>query len=157
MGGAGWDTPTAGACSGLGGLALLVSSTSTTTGVRGGTPRMAQTLAEASENHSLWESHIKLKTFYFSFLGVQYFFPYYEWHGASLVAQLVKKLPAVQEPQFNYWVGKIPCRRDRLPTPVFLGFPGGSDSEESTCDAGELGLIPGLGRCPGGGHGIMLP
>lgn len=48
MGGAGWDTPTAGACSGLGGLALLVSSTSTTTGVRGGTPRMAQTLAEAS-------------------------------------------------------------------------------------------------------------
>ena len=47
MGGAGWDTPTAGACSGLGGLALLVSSTSTTTGVRGGTPRVAQTLAEA--------------------------------------------------------------------------------------------------------------
>ena len=110
-----------------------------------------------AENHSLWESHIKLKTFYFSFLGVQYFFPYYEWHGASLVAQLVKKLPAVQEPQFNYWVGKIPCRRDRLPTPVFLGFPGGSDSEESTCDAGELGLIPGLGRYAGGGHGIMLP
>ena len=38
-----------------------------------------------------------------------------------------------------------------------LGFPGGSDSEESTCNAGELGLIPGLGRYPGGRHGIMLP
>ena len=27
-----------------------------------------------------------------------------------------------------------------------LGFPGGSDSEESTCNAGDLGLIPGFGR-----------
>ena len=26
-------------------------------------------------------------------------------------------------------VGKIPWRRDRLPTPVFLGFPGGSDGK----------------------------
>jgi len=34
-------------------------------------------------------------------------------------------------------------RRDRLPTPVFLGFPGGSDSKISTCDVGDLGLIPG--------------
>ena len=29
-------------------------------------------------------------------------------------------------PWFNSWVGKIPWRRDRLPTPVFLGFPCGS-------------------------------
>ena len=29
------------------------------------------------------------------------------------------------------WVGKTPWRRDRLPTPVFLGFPGGSDGKES--------------------------
>ena len=32
-------------------------------------------------------------------------------------------------------------------------FPGGSDSEESACDAGDLGLIPGLGRPPGEGLG----
>ena len=32
------------------------------------------------------------------------------------------------------------------------GFPGGSDSKESTCNAGDLGSIPGLGRSPGGGH-----
>ena len=31
------------------------------------------------------------------------------------------------------------------------GFPGGSDGKESTCKAGDLGLIPGLGRFPGGG------
>ena len=30
-----------------------------------------------------------------------------------------------------------------------LGFPGGSDSKESNCNAGDLGLIPGLGRSPG--------
>ena len=29
---------------------------------------------------------------------------------------------------------------------------GGSDSKESACNAGDLGLIPGLGRTPGGGH-----
>jgi len=50
-------------------------------------------------------------------------------------------------------VGKIPRRRDRLPTPVFLGFPGGSDGKESPCSAGDLDLIPGLGRSPGGGQG----
>ena len=34
-----------------------------------------------------------------------------------------------------------------------LGFPGGSDSEESACDAGDLGSIPGLGSSPGEGNG----
>jgi len=53
-------------------------------------------------------------------------------------------------------VGKIPLRKDRLPTPVFLGFPGGSDSKESACKAGDLGSIPGLGRSPGGRHGNLL-
>ena len=44
------------------------------------------------------------------------------------------------------WVDKIPWRRDRLPTPVFLGFPCGSAGKESACNAGDLGSIPGLGR-----------
>ena len=42
------------------------------------------------------------------------------------------------------WVGKIRWRRDRLPTPGFLGFPCGSAGEESACNAGNLGSIPGL-------------
>ena len=46
--------------------------------------------------------------------------------------------------------------RDRLPTLVFLGFPGGSDSKEYACNAGDLGLIPGLGRSPGEGNGSPL-
>ena len=37
-----------------------------------------------------------------------------------------------------------------------VGFPGGSDSKESTYNAGDLGSIPGLGRSPGGGHGNPL-
>ena len=69
---------------------------------------------------------------------------------ASLVAQLVKKnLPAKQETRFDFWARKIHWRRDKLPTPVSLGFPGGSDGKESTCNAGDLGSIPGLGRSPG--------
>ena len=32
----------------------------------------------------------------------------------------------------------------------------GSDSKESACNAGDLGLIPGSGRCPGGGNGNPL-
>ena len=39
-------------------------------------------------------------------------------------------------------------RRDRLPTPVFLGFPDGSDGKESYSNVGDLGLIPGVGRIP---------
>ena len=57
---------------------------------------------------------------------------------------------------FNSWVQKIPWRKDRLPTPVFLGFPGSSGGKESTCNVGDLGLIHGLGRSPGGEHGNPL-
>ena len=35
-------------------------------------------------------------------------------------------------------------------------FPGGSESKESACIAGDLGSILGLGRYPGGGHGNPL-
>ena len=38
----------------------------------------------------------------------------------------------------------------------FKGFPGGSDSKESTLNVGDLGSIPGLGRSSGGGHGNPL-
>ena len=40
--------------------------------------------------------------------------------------------------------------------PLGLGFPCGSAGKESTCNAGDLGSIPGLGRSPGGGHGNPL-
>ena len=39
---------------------------------------------------------------------------------ASLVAQTVKNLPAMWETWIDPWVGKVPWRREWLPTPVFL-------------------------------------
>ena len=72
------------------------------------------------------------------------------------MAQTVKNLPAMQETGFDSWVGKISWRRDRLPTPVFLGFLCGSAGKESACDVGDLSLIPGLGRSPGEGNGYPL-
>ena len=36
------------------------------------------------------------------------------------------------------------------------GFPGGSAGKESTCNAGDLGSVPGLGRSPGEGKGYPL-
>ena len=40
--------------------------------------------------------------------------------------------------------------------PFPLGCPGGSAGKESTCNAGDLGLIPGLGRSPEEGKGYSL-
>ena len=45
---------------------------------------------------------------------------------------------------------------DRLPTPVFLGFPYSSTDKESAWNVGDLGSIPGLGRSPGEGKGYQL-
>ena len=43
------------------------------------------------------------------------------------------------DPSSYSWVRKICWRRDRLPTPVFLGFPCGSAGKESACNVGNLG------------------
>ena len=59
------------------------------------------------------------------------------------------------------WVQSLgwedPLEKGHASTSVFLGFPGGSDGKESTCNVGDLGLIPGLQRSHGGGHGKPTP
>ena len=76
-------------------------------------------------------------------------------------------LPAVQVTPVQFlgwedllekgWAGEgVHWRRDGLSTPVFLGFPCGSAGKESSSNVGDLGLIPGLGRSPGGGKGYPL-
>ena len=75
---------------------------------------------------------------------------------ASLIAQLVKNPPAMQDTPVRFLGWGDPWRRDGLPTPVFLGFPGGSGGKESACNVGDLGLIPELGRSPGEGNGYPL-
>ena len=65
-----------------------------------------------------------------------------------------------QVEHFLFLQGLIESRKDSLwksqVVTVGLGFPSGSDSKESTCNLGDSGLIPGLGRSPGGGHGNPL-
>ena len=39
---------------------------------------------------------------------------------------------------------------------IFIGFPGGSDGKEYTCNAGNLGLMSRFGRSPGGEQGNPL-
>ena len=48
---------------------------------------------------------------------------------ASLVAQLVKNLPASRRPRFYFWVRKIPWRKAWQPSPVFL--PGESHGQRN--------------------------
>ena len=61
-----------------------------------------------------------------------------------------------RRPQFNSRVRKICWRRDRRPTLVYLGFPGGSAGKESVCNVRDLGLIPRLGRFPREGNSYPL-
>ena len=51
---------------------------------------------------------------------------------------------------------EFPLEKDRLPSPVFLGFPCGSAGKEFACNVGNLGSIPVLGRSPGEGKGYPL-
>ena len=65
---------------------------------------------------------------------------------------MVKNPPAIQEPEFNPWVRKIPWRKVVVQYKMIkstLGFPSGSVGRESACSARDLGLIPCLGRSLG--------
>ena len=49
----------------------------------------------------------------------------------------------------RFKLSKIFCDKNSFYVPTNMIFPGGSDGKESACNAGGLGLIPGLGRYPG--------
>ena len=66
----------------------------------------------------------------------------------SLVAQLIKNLPAMRETLVDSWVRKICWRRDRLPTPVFLGFHGGSADKRIHPQCRTPGFNPWVGKIP---------
>ena len=75
---------------------------------------------------------------------------------ASLIAQLVKNLPAMQETPVQFLGWEDLLEKGRLPTPVFLGFPCGSGGKASAYNVGDQGSNPGLGRSPGEGKGYPL-
>ena len=81
----------------------------------------------------------------------------YEVKGASLVAQLVKNPPAVHKIPFQFLGREDPMEKGYSTHSSILGLPlGDSDGKESSYSAGDLGLISGVGRSPGGGHGNPL-
>ena len=49
-----------------------------------------------------------------------------------------------------------PTNQEENASSQLRGFPGSSTGKESACNAGDLGLIPGLGRSPGEGNGYPL-
>ena len=60
---------------------------------------------------------------------------------------------------WSRWEQKFPAVANWLPKlrlDVWIGISGGSEGKESTCNVGDLGSIPGLGRCPGEGNGYPL-
>ena len=75
------------------------------------------------------------------------------WTLASLIAQLVKNPPAMQETPVRF-LGREDLKKGWAP--VFLGFPCASAGKESCCNAGDLGSVPVLGRSPGEGKGYPL-
>ena len=75
---------------------------------------------------------------------------------ASLEALLVRNPPAVRETWFRSLLWEDPLEKGRLPTPAFLGFPGGSAGEESACNVGDLGSISVLRRSSGEGNSYPL-
>ena len=64
----------------------------------------------------------------------------------------IKKAEHRRIDTFELWC----WRSDRLPTPVFLAFPGGSSGKESACNVEDHGSSPGLGRSPGEGNSYPL-
>ena len=54
------------------------------------------------------------------------------------MAQCKESTRYAGDPSSTPGLGRSPGE-DRLPTPVFLGFPGGSDGKEATCYVGDLG------------------
>ena len=72
------------------------------------------------------------------------------------MAQTVKNLPAMKETWVRSLAQEDPLEKGMASHCSILGLPGSSDDKESACNAGDLGLIPGLRKFPGGGHGNPL-
>ena len=70
---------------------------------------------------------------------------------ASLIAQLVKKPPAMQETLDQSLGWEDPLEKGKATHASILGLPCGLAGKESTCNAGDLSSVPWLGRSPGEG------
>ena len=72
------------------------------------------------------------------------------------VAQMVKHLPAMQETPAQFLGREDLLEKGQGTHSSNVGFPCGSYGKEYVCNAGDLGSIPELGRCPGAGNSYPL-
>ena len=70
------------------------------------------------------------------------------WMKSTVTHHILALPGALPDPSLS-----TPLCHHQLPN---LGFPGGLNGKESACNVGNLGLIAGLGRSPGGGYGNPL-
>ena len=78
---------------------------------------------------------------------------------ASLVAQMVRNLPSMQDIWVQFLGSEDPLEEGIATHSSILGLPGSASGKEPTCNAGDVrdaGSIPGSGRSSGGGHGNPL-
>ena len=115
-----------------------------------------QGLAMVYQLHSLAAGHHQVSLYLemiwlmFWVLCRKLFVIEWEWTQGSYWAIATIQLTADRQQLWR-------CRRMDLKYILEVeGFPGGSAGKESTCNVGDLGLIPGLGRSPGEGKGYLL-
>ena len=88
---------------------------------------------------------------------VMLFFFFTFLHGCPGVYDIHSQLTQVYCQITYYFTSSASTLSQTAPnSSLLVGFPGSSVSKESACNVGDLGLIPGLGRSPGGGHGNLL-
>ena len=105
--------------------------------------------------HGVTKGRSWLSDFHFHFaFNVELKFPPPERRS---VCNFVILLDCETTMRFYFWVRKVCWRRDKLPAPIFLGFPCYSAGKESACNVGDVGWIPGLVRSPGEGNGLPTP
>ena len=86
-------------------------------------------------------------------------------HTSFSLKRLIEAYNAREKNQYSVYLSKlgVSCQIDEVVLPILIffplslfGFPGGSEDKASACNAGNPGLIPGLGRSPGEGNGNPL-
>ena len=75
---------------------------------------------------------------------------------ASLMAQLIKNPPVMQKTPVQFLGLEEPLQKGQATHSSILGLPYGSAGKETSCNVGDLGSIPRLGRSPGEGKGYPL-
>ena len=71
-------------------------------------------------------------------------------------SSVVKNLPAMQETLLQFLGWEDLLEKEQAILSSSIGLPCGSAGKESACNAGDAGLISGLGRPPGEGKGSPL-